>query len=652
MPKKVLLELENVTRTYMQAGMPCEVLHGINLKIYQGQMVAIVGPSGSGKSTLMNILGCLDKPSTGAYKVDGVDTKTLDNNELAKLRRDFFGFIFQRYHLLGHLSASENVQVPMIYAGVSHHKREQRAAELLSSLGLSHRINFYPNQLSGGQQQRVSIARALANGGQIILADEPTGALDSKSGQDVLESLKQLNQRGHTIIIVTHDINIAKHARRIITIEDGKIKSDLINEPQIADSIYEKEFNIKSKWANSLYSITDRFKESFKMALVAMIANRMRTLLTMLGIIIGIMAVISVVALGQGASNKIIENISSLGTNTISVYPGKRMGDVHSGRVRTLNSRDLLALKGQPFVDSASPSIQTSVLMQYGANEYNGIVYGVNAEAFRVSGFSLQSGRLFNDYDINSRAQVGVIDQNTKDNFFKNTNPIGKVLLVNSIPIYIIGVLKKIESPMMRPDQLQIYLPYTSVSSRIINQDYLSSIVVRVNPNFSTAVAETAIVNLIKSRHGTDDFFISSTDAIIKSIKQTTLTFTILISAIAVISLLVGGIGVMNIMLVSVTERTREIGIRMAVGAKESDIMSQFLIEAVLVCVIGGFIGVLLAFILGLIVENVTTNIYMSFSLISIIAAVFTSSAIGIVFGFVPAKNAARLDPIESLSRD
>ncbi|WP_406019883.1 ATP-binding cassette domain-containing protein, partial [Succinivibrio sp.] len=342
---EVILSLKGIKKSYGSDSARVEVLHGINLEIRRGELVAIIGPSGSGKSTLMNIIGCLDTPSEGSYFVGDKNTFNMQPDELASLRRGFFGFIFQRYHLLGHLSATENVQVPSVYALTDKAQRESRSVELLSMLGLENKTQSKPSELSGGQQQRVSIARALMNGGQIILADEPTGALDSKSGSEVMRILSDLNKKGHTIIMVTHDPRIAAHAHRVITIADGKIESDRINEdvPDYCDSDNHESFE-SSKKLNIFSAFVESFKEAFTMAIRAMVANRMRTLLTMLGIIIGIMSVVCVVALARGASDKVIENISSMGTNTITIMPGSKMGDMRSGRFRTLNVKDLKAL--------------------------------------------------------------------------------------------------------------------------------------------------------------------------------------------------------------------------------------------------------------------------------------------------------------------
>ena len=655
-----LLELVDIRRSYGDGPSAVEVLHGITLSIRRGEMVAIIGPSGSGKSTLMNIIGCLDRPTSGSYEVSGRDTSNMEPDELAALRRDFFGFIFQRYLLLSNLNASENVQVPSIYSGYRRDKRAERAGMLLERLGLGERKSYSPSQLSGGQQQRVSIARALMNGGQIILADEPTGALDTKSGEEVMKILTELNSEGHTVILVTHDPRIAAHARRVITIRDGSVVSDKVNEEvsdaassgaaKSADAI--PDVWLKRAWSTSARAYMDRFSEAGAMALRSMVSNRMRTLLTMLGIIIGIMAVVMVVALARGASDNIISNISSMGTNTISVMPGERMGDVRSGKVRSLKISDMNALRGQPFVDSVSPVVQSSVLFRRDNIENTGTVYGISADYFRVYGMELARGRLFTQSEASGNQQVCVIDAKTASSMFPGVDPIGRKLIVKTTPMLVVGVLTE-KDIMFRPrDALYVYAPYSTVMHKMSNQDYLSTLIVRIAAGFSTPVAEASLVSLLKARHGRKDFFIQSSDTIMKTISQTTSTFTLLISAIAVISLLVGGIGVMNIMLVSVTERTREIGIRMAVGARQSDIMTQFLIEAVTVCITGGLAGVLLSLVAGKVVMLFFPSVPLSFSALSIIVAVLTSSAIGMVFGFMPARNAARLDPIEALARE
>lgn len=652
-----LLKVTDLTREFPAGENTIQILKGINLEIYAGELVAIVGQSGSGKSTLMNILGCLDQPTSGSYQVKGRETRKLEADELAQLRREYFGFIFQRYHLLGDLTAAGNVEVPAIYAGVDASARQQRSTQLLSDLGLAEKTQNRPSQLSGGQQQRVSIARALMNGGDVILADEPTGALDKNSGIEVIRILRELNAQGHTIILVTHDMNVAKNASRIIEISDGNIISDRVNAPESDGEVFEQQQldRTPQKKTPSWRSAADRLAEAFRMALLAMNAHRMRTFLTMLGIIIGIASVVSVVALGNGSQKKILENISSLGTNTITVFQGRGFGDnSKTAQVKTLVPADGEALAEQPYVDGVSPSVTSSVTARFKDTEASATVNGVSEDFFYVRGMTFQSGQAFDKEGVTERAQDVVIDNNTQKTFFADgTNPVGQVILLGSVPSRIIGVIEAQKSMMGNSDSLNVYLPYSTVMSRMLGQSNVRSIIVRVKDEYPSAAAENAILNLLVQRHGAQDVFTQNSDSIRETIQQTTQTMTLLVSAIAVISLIVGGIGVMNIMLVSVTERTQEIGVRMAVGARQSDILQQFLIEAVLVCILGGILGVLLSLGIGQLIGHFAGDIFqMAYSTTSIVAAFVCSSMIGIIFGFIPARNAAQLNPVDALSRE
>lgn len=650
---KPLLEIDAVVRRFSTGGQQVEVLKGIDLTIHSGEMVAIIGASGSGKSTLMNILGCLDRPSEGSYRIDGRETGSLSNDELASLRRDYFGFIFQRYHLLPHLTAIQNTEIPAIYAGANKHFRQERAGKILERLGLGDRCDHRPNQLSGGQQQRVSIARALMNGGDVILADEPTGALDSKSGKEMMEVLHELHASGHTIILVTHDQQVAAHAERIIEISDGAIIRDQPNPKRQASVTAALAEKVAVKQAaNFLQANWGRFAEAFKMALIAMLSHRMRTLLTMLGIIIGITSVVSVVALGQGAQQKVIKDISAMGTNVIDVNPGKDWGDEDAAGIQTLVQSDLEALKAQVYVDSASPTTGGSQLLRYRNLTANASVNGVGEQYFRVKGYEIADGIAFSAADVKQQAQVVVIDQNTRKKFFSNQDAIGMILFVGSLPCRVIGITKVKDGPMGNSSNLEVWIPYTAAMNRLLGQQYFSSITVRVKDGISNPVAEQSITRLVTQRHGRKDFYTNSSDSIMKTINKTTTTLKLMISAIAVISLIVGGIGVMNIMLVSVTERTHEIGIRMAVGARQEDIMQQFLIESVLVCLLGGMIGIICSWGVAKVFSLFVTSFAMQFSLMSIVSAFLCSTMIGVIFGFLPARNAARLDPIEALARE
>lgn len=661
-----LLEVENLTREFPAGEGTVAVLKNINLQIHAGELVAIIGQSGSGKSTLMNILGCLDRPTRGSYRVNGQETGKLQPDELARLRREYFGFIFQRYHLLGDLSAVGNVEVPSIYAGIEPSARQQRAAQLLTQLGLGERLNHRPSQLSGGQQQRVSIARALVNGGDVILADEPTGALDKNSGIEVMRILRELHAQGHTIILVTHDPLVAQNASRIIEISDGEIIADRQNTPVYAteDHVDDQAAAVMAEQAatsepakrvSAWRSSFDRLGEAFRMAILAMNAHRLRTFLTMLGIIIGIASVVSVVALGNGSQQQILQNISSLGTNTITVYQGRGFGDnSRTSQARTLIPDDADAIAEQPYVDSVSPSVNSSQTIRYRDIEASASINGVGEDFFDVRGMTFTSGQAFDRQNVKELSQDVVIDDNTKNTLFPNgENPVGQVILLGNVPSRIIGVTAAEKSMFGNSDSLNVWMPYTTVMSRILGQPNLRSIIVRINDSAPTSAAENAILSLLEQRHGAQDVFTQNSDSIRETIQQTTATMTLLISAIAVISLIVGGIGVMNIMLVSVTERTQEIGVRMAVGARQSDILQQFLIEAVLVCILGGVLGVLLALGIGQIFSHFAGDSFqMIYSTTSMVAAFICSSLIGVLFGFLPARNAAQLDPVAALARE
>ena len=652
---QALLELDGVGRRFASAAGAVEVLRDLNIRVRAGEMLAIVGASGSGKSTLMNILGCLDRPSSGCYRVGGVDVAQLAPDELAALRREHFGFVFQRYHLLPHLDAVGNVAMPAVYAGMPQATRLARARALLERLGLAAHWYQRARQLSGGQQQRVSIARALMNGGNVILADEPTGALDRRSGQEVMAILRELNLAGHTVIIVTHDHQVAARAERIIELSDGVLvrdeRRDMPSEAEPRAASGEPAVMSNAPTPGSLPG-WGRWGDAFKMALFALGANRLRSALTMLGIVICIASVATISALGQGAREMVLKDIRAIGTNTISIYRGYDWADDKAESIRSLLPSDLDALRAEPYIDSVTPVTSRAMRLRWGNADLNVYAHGSGEQLFRVRGKEISLGRGFSDQDVKQQRQVVVIDQNARRKLFgARQDVLGQVVLIGNMPAQVIGVASK-ETNSWSANQVNIWLPYSTAANRLFGQSHFDSLVLRMKDGVPMLLAERQITRLLSQLHGRKDFFSENLDTILKSMEKTTRTLSLLLAAVALISLVVGGVGVMNIMLVSVAERTREIGIRMAVGARQRDVLLQFLIEAVLVCLLGGVLGIALAFAIGALFSWFFDAFKMVFTMGAVLLAVACSLLIGVLFGFLPARNAARLDPIDALARE
>jgi macrolide transport system ATP-binding/permease protein len=644
-----LLQLRGVSRRYVVGGQQVHALRDIDLDIRSGEMIALVGASGSGKSTLMNILGCLDRPSAGVYRVDGRDTSKLDPDETAALRCAYFGFVFQRYHLLSQLTARDNVEIPAVYAGVGASERHARATELLTRLGLGERLDHLPNELSGGQQQRVSIARALINGGAVILADEPTGALDSVTGEEMMKLLLELNAQGHMLIIATHDHRVASHAKRIIEMADGVIVSD-------------RAFGHEAEQASSKPSIATirsspltRYGEAARMAFLALRAHRLRTALTALGVIIGVFAVIMTVALGESAQYALKQSLRALSTKSFEIEPGREIGDPRAERVQTLTIQDVDALRGQYYVRSASPTQMTSSLLRYGSASGLATIWGVGESYFDAKSLAIVRGVAFSAEDERRQAQVAVIDENVERRFFGSENPLGKTIFIGNLPCVIIGVVGHLKGRLEQKsdNSLNVWAPFSVVSTRLTGRRNLKNIFLRLHADQSMATAESAMTQLLLERHRTKDFVIWNLDEARKTTENVVLLMSLVFAAIGAISLVVGGVGVMNIMLVSAAERAREIGIRIAVGARRSDIRDQFLTEAVAACLLGAAGGVTLSVAIGFIIAWLSPEQFeFVLSIRAIVVAVACAALTGVVAGYAPARSAAQLDPVEALARD
>jgi macrolide transport system ATP-binding/permease protein len=641
-----LIELKGVTKTYRNGELAVEVLHGIDLAIYPGEFVAIMGASGSGKSTLMNILGCLDRPTTGEYRFQGDDVSALGRDELARLRREAFGFVFQSYNLIASASATENVELPSIYSGMPPTERRERAESLLTTLGLRDRLEHRPNQLSGGQQQRVSIARALMNGGQVILADEPTGALDSKSGVEVMAVLKELSREGRTVILITHAHEVAEHADRVIEIRDGAIQRD----PGPATHAGARGAG-QVRAASHMSAMRGLF-EAGKAAGRALRANVFRTALTLLGIVIGVGSVIAMLAVGDGAKQTVVDRISGMGTNLMLVRPvgGNRRG--MGGSVATMTPADADAIAALPNVLAAVPELGGGVTVRFGSTDYQTQATGTSAEFPVARNWPIARGIFFSRADVRSYAPVVVLgDTVAKSLFPDGSDPIGKHIVVNNVLFQVTGIMgARGASPTGQDQDDVVFLPHTTGSLRLFGQRFLRNITVAVSDVERIDDTQAAVSTLLEERHRAADFQIRNMASLLETATETQDTLTVLLGSIAAISLLVGGIGVMNIMLVNVTERTREIGVRMATGARMRDILQQFLTEALAVSALGGVIGVIAGLGVAAVIGALGTPV--KFSVGPVALAFGCAFATGLLFGYMPARKAAGLDPVVALASE
>lgn len=655
-----ILKLEHISREYVKGGKALRALDDVSLHVAAGEMVAIIGSSGSGKSTLLNIIGCLDRPTAGSYAIESLEISDFDHDDIAVIRRRYFGFIFQRYHLLADLTAYENIELPAIYAGESDIVRRDRIAALADRFGIGHRLSHRPAELSGGQQQRVSIARSLMNGGQVILADEPTGALDRKNGDRLMHALSELNAAGHTIIFATHDPAVARHATRVITIEDGKLVSDVLHMPRARrteNDALALEPGVSPSRAsgrnNAFASVTlQRSRVAIlpivRFALTSVVRRRMHLFLSILGISIGIAAVVCANAIGEASRQRIVHSLQNVTPNTIEIYPERFLNPAAQQLVRPITMADLAAVTAQDGVEGATPVLTSAQLLRSDFGTVNATLDGVDSTYAAVNRISMLEGRFFSTVALQRAVPEAVLDTAARTILFGRTPAVGHSVLAGATQFLVVGVAK--QGPGVAANSSPtMWIADTAYLERINPTADLDSIAVRPASSASVSGLVASLTSMLVRRHQALDFRIFDTDTIRAAILSTDDKLKGLIVAMSAITLVIAGVGVMNMMLTSVSERTNEIGVRVAIGARRLEIQLQFLFEAIFVCLCGGIVGLALAYGANRLTASIP-QLSMIFSMDSIVIAFIVSSAAGIVFGSYPAFKAARLDPVKALA--
>ncbi len=659
-----MIELKEISKTYVMGDNVVPVLRGVSLKIEDGDFVAIMGPSGSGKSTLTHIIGLLDVPSTGSYQLNGREVSKLSEDDLAVLRREEIGFIFQQFNLLPRMDARENVALPMLYS-----RRTLdlvRSEELLDRVGLASRVSHRPNELSGGQQQRVAIARSLINRPRMILADEPTGNLDSTSEREILGVLKELNAQGITVVVVTHEDDIGSQAKRLIKLRDGVIvsderkeplperKSETIPEPEKPTEPASKKGTVSESVRPMMLEVVEHFRQGFK----TLAANKVRTGLSMLGILIGVAAVVAMLALGRGAQKAIEAQLASLGSNLLVLRPGaKRVGGVsqEAGATTRLTQDDVKALREKvPGLRETAATVSGRGQVTYLNKNWSTQVIGVTSAYARMHASQPELGRFFTDDEDKKRARVAVIGMTIVREVFGGQNPLGEMIKINKVSFQVIGVLPEKGANGFRDQDDVVAMPVLTAMHRLLGKDYVDTIEIEVRDAAGIDAAQDSALDLMNTRKRVpvsqqqEAFQIHNMADIQAALSESSATMSALLASIAAISLLVGGIGIMNIMLVSVTERTKEIGLRKAIGARKRDILIQFLVESVVVSVVGGVMGIGLGWVITTSLSAIA-GWATSISIQSVSLAFLFSAFIGIVFGIYPARKASLLHPIDAL---